>query len=170
MLQAIVACVIFVLHILHCVCKIENTKNTTVKAITKIHYDWEANLIILCLYTKINQAMREITSGEIMFILTTVTIKQEDMKPAIASYNKLDKLTVSAEKIGPMVKVDENDNTIRIITLYDIKNNSYHENDIKTELSNRIEQAKKLIPSAVGRLEVYKSFEEFLIPLVGKNI
>ncbi len=105
-----------------------------------------------------------------MFIITTVTIESEDIKPAVASYNKLDKLTVDVNKIGPMVKTDENDNTLSIITLYDLNNSSCNENIIKEELSNRIEQAKKLIPSAVGRIEYYQNFEEFLIPLVGSKV
>ncbi len=105
-----------------------------------------------------------------MYIITTVTIEQEDIKPAIASYNKLDKLTVNVKKIGPMVKNDENDDTLSIVTLYDMNNSSCNEDIIKEELSNRIEQAKELIPSAVGRLEYYKSFEEFLMPLIGKKV
>ncbi len=69
-----------------------------------------------------------------------------------------------------MVKNNENDNTLSIVTLYDMNNSSCHETIIKEELSNRIEQAKKLIPSAVGRLEYYKNFEEFLMPLIGREI
>ncbi len=105
-----------------------------------------------------------------MFIITTITIKQEDIKPAVASYNKLDKLTVNVKKIGPMVKIDENDNTLSVVTVYDMNNSSCDENIIKEELSNRIGQAKKLIPSAVGRVEYYKNFEEFLLPLIGRKI
>ncbi len=105
-----------------------------------------------------------------MFIITTVTIDQEDIKSAIASYNKLDKLTVNVKKIGPMVKNDDTDNTLSIVTLYDMNNASCNEIIIKEELSNRIEQAKKLIPSAVGRVEYYQNFEEFLMPLIGKKV
>ncbi|MCP3898748.1 MAG: hypothetical protein GY707_03330 [Desulfobacteraceae bacterium] len=105
-----------------------------------------------------------------MFIITTVTIDQEDIKPAVASYNKLDKLTVNVKKIGPMVKIDENDNTLSVVTVYDMNSLSCDEDIIKEELSNRIERAKELIHSAVGRIEYYQNFEEFLIPLIGKKV
>ncbi len=106
-----------------------------------------------------------------MIFITKLVIKTDQMKSAIATYPQLPQLTESVLRIGPVVKIDDEKDSITILTIYDLSNSKGKETLIRDELTSRLSMVENLIPNIVeSKIEDYKSLDEFLLPLVGQKI